>query len=166
MTDIVSDRFDAGVRLGGSVAKDMIAVRIGPDLSMAAVAAPSYLAEHRRPETPQDLTDHSCINLRLPTNDSLYAWEFERGGREFRVRVDGQFVFNNAALILEAALAGFGVAFLPDDQVQAHLAEGRLVRILADWCPPFPGYHLYYPSRRQSSLAFNVVVEALRYRRG
>jgi DNA-binding transcriptional LysR family regulator len=164
LTDIVAERFDAGVRPGETVAKDMVAVRIGPDMRMAVVAAPSYLAERPRPETPQDLTAHACINLRLPTRGGLYAWEFERGGRELRVRVEGQLVLNATGLILDAALAGLGLAYLPEDQVRAQLAEGRLVRVLADWCPPFPGYHLYYPSRRHPAPAFALVVEALRYR--
>jgi len=147
------------------VAKDMIAVPIGPDLCMAAVAAPSYFAKWPIPQIPQDLTNHDCINMRLPPLDSLYAWEFEKDGREFRVRVDGQLVLNNAGLILEAALAGFGLAYLPEDQVRAHISAGRLVRVLDEWSPSFSGYHLYYPSRRQNSPAFNVVVDALRYRR-
>jgi DNA-binding transcriptional LysR family regulator len=164
LTDIVAERYDAGVRLGEQVAKDMIAVRIGPDLRMAVVGSPSYFAKHKRPRTPQDLTSHDCINLRLPTYGGLYVWEFEKGGRELKVRVEGQLVFNNIALRLCAVLAGLGLAYLPEEQVQAHLAEGRLVRVLADWCPPFQGYHLYYPSRRQSSPAFALIVDALRYR--
>jgi DNA-binding transcriptional LysR family regulator len=164
LTDIVAERFDAGVRLGEQVAKDMIAVRVGPDMRMAVVGAPSYFATRPRPETPQDLTAHDCINLRLPTYGGLYAWEFEKGGRELKVRVEGQSVFNNIALRLNAALAGFGLAYLPEDQVQTHLADGRLVRVLADWCPPFSGYHLYYPSRRQPTPAFTLLAEALRYR--
>jgi DNA-binding transcriptional LysR family regulator len=164
LTDIVAERFDAGVRPGEIVAKDMIAVRIGPDMRMEVVGAPSYFAKRPQPRAPQDLTTHSCINLRLPTYGGLYAWEFERDGRELRVRVEGQLVFNTAALILNAALAGFGLAYLPEDQVRTHLAAGRLVRVLADWCPPFSGYHLYYPSRRQPTPAFAVLVDALRYR--
>jgi DNA-binding transcriptional LysR family regulator len=162
LTDIVAERFDAGVRLGGMVAKGMVAVRIAPDMRMAAVAAPAYLAGRTPPERPEDLTGHTCINLRLPTQGSLYAWEFEKAGREVRVRVEGQLVFNTVALVQEAALAGFGIAYLPQDQVQAHLDRGELIRMLADWCPPFPGYHLYYPSRRRQR-AFEVLVEALRY---
>jgi DNA-binding transcriptional LysR family regulator len=165
LTDIVAERYDAGVRSGEMVAKDMISVRIGPDLRMAVVGAPSYFAYRPRPKAPQDLTAHSCINLRLPTHGGLYAWEFGKRGRELRVRVEGQLVFNTTALILDAALAGFGLAYLPEDQVQAHLAAGRLVRVLADWCEPFSGYHLYYPSRRQPTPAFTVLVEALRYRK-
>jgi DNA-binding transcriptional LysR family regulator len=164
LTDIVAERYDAGVRLGEQVAKDMIAVRIGPDMRMTVIGAPSYFARRKQPRTPQDLTAHDCINIRLPTYGGLYAWEFEKGGRELRVRVEGQLVFNNIALRLSAALAGFGLAYLPEDQVRTHLAEGRLVRVLADWCPPFPGYHLYYPSRRQPRPAFALLVEALRYR--
>lgn len=164
LTDIVRERFDAGVRFGETIEKDMVAVRIGPDLSMAAVAAPSYFANRARPRTPQDLTAHACINLRLPTRDSLYPWEFSKAGRDLRVRVDGQFTFNTIALILDAALAGFGIAYVPEDLVQDDIAAGRLVRVLDRWCPPFAGYHLYYPSRRQNSPAFNVLVDALRYR--
>jgi DNA-binding transcriptional LysR family regulator len=164
LTDIVAERFDAGVRLGEQVAKDMVAVRIGPDLRMAVIGAPSYFARRKRPLTPQDLTDHSCVNIRLPTYGGIYAWEFEKGGRELRVRGEGQLVFNNMALRLRAVMAGLGLAYLPEDQVRAHLAEGRLVRVLADWCPPFPGYHLYYPSRRQPTLAFALLVDVLRYR--
>jgi DNA-binding transcriptional LysR family regulator len=164
LTDIVAERYDAGVRSGEIVAKDMVAVRIGPDMRMAVVGAPSYFAKRPRPKTLQDLTAHNCINLRLPTHGGLYAWEFEKGGRELRVRVEGQLVFNGTAPMLDAALAGFGLAYLPEDQVQAHLADGRLVRVLADWCPPYPGYHLYYPCRRQPTPAFALLVEALRYR--
>lgn len=163
LTDIVAERFDAGVRLGEQVAKDMIAVPIGPDMRMAVVGAPSYFARHERPQTPQDLTAHRCINIRLPTYGGLYVWEFEKGGRTLNVRVDGPLVFNNVALRRKAVLAGFGLAYLPEDQVQIDIAQGRLVRVLADWCPPFPGYHLYYPSRRQSSPAFTLLVDALRY---
>jgi DNA-binding transcriptional LysR family regulator len=161
LADIVAQRYDAGVRLGEQVAKDMIAVRIGPDMRMAVVGAPSYFERRKRPRIPQDLTDHTCINIRLPTYGGIYAWEFEKGGRELKVRVEGQLVFNNIALRLKATLAGLGVAYLPEDQVQAYLAEERLVRVLADWCPPFPGYHLYYPNRRQPTPAFALLVEAL-----
>ena len=164
LTDIGAERYDAGVRLGEQVAKDMIAVRIGPDMRMAVVGAPAYFAKRKLPKTPQDLTAHDCINLRLPTYGGLYAWEFEKNGRELKVRVEGQFVFNTSALRLSAVLAGFGLAYLPEDQALAHIADGRLVRVLADWCPPFSGCHLYYPSRRQHSSAFAVLVEALRYR--
>lgn len=164
LTDIVAERFDAGVRPGGLVAKDMIAVPIGPEMRMAVVGAPAYFAKRSRPRTPQDLTSHSCINLRLPTYGGLYAWEFEKGGRELKVRVDGQLAFNTSTLILNSALAGFGLAYLPESQVQAYLASGQLVRVLADWCEPFSGYHLYYPSRRQPTPAFALLVDALRYR--
>jgi DNA-binding transcriptional LysR family regulator len=164
LTDIVAQRFDAGVRLGESVAKDMVAVRIGPDLRMAVVGAPAYFATRAMPRTPQDLAQHRCINLRLPTAGGLYAWELEKGGRELRVRVEGQLAFNNAPMILRAATAGFGLACVLDDLVAAPVADGRLVRVLEGWCPPFAGYHLYYPSRRQPSAAFALLVEALRWR--
>lgn len=164
LTDIVSERYDAGVRLGEQVAKDMVAVRIGPDMRMAVVGAPSYFTRRAQPKTPQDLIAHDCINLRLPTSGGLYAWELERGKRQLKVRVEGQLVFNNIALRLNAALAGFGLACIPEDQVQEHLADGRLIRVLADWCPPFTGYHLYYPSRRQPTPAFALLVDELRYR--
>jgi DNA-binding transcriptional LysR family regulator len=164
LTDIVAGQYDAGVRPGETVAKGMIAVRIGPDMRMAVVGAPSYFARRPRPEQPNDLTDHSCINLRLPTHGGLYAWEFEKGTHELKVRVEGQLVLSTASLILNAAVAGFGLAYLPEDQVQTHLADGRLVRVLDDWCPPFAGYHLYYPNRRQPTPAFALMVNALRYR--
>ncbi|MGE5306705.1 MAG: LysR substrate-binding domain-containing protein [Alphaproteobacteria bacterium] len=164
LTDIVAQRYDAGVRLGEQVAKDMIAVRIGPDMRMAVVGAPSYFAKRPAPKKPQDLTNHNCINLRLATYGGLYAWEFEKGGRELKVRVDGQLIFNGPAQMLNAALAGFGLAYVPEDVAQPHLAQGRLKRVLEDWCPPFSGYHLYYPSRRQSLAAFALLVDALRYR--
>jgi DNA-binding transcriptional LysR family regulator len=166
LTDIVAERYDAGVRTGEMVAKDMIAVRIGPDMRSAVVGAPSYFARRPKPKTPQDLTNHSCINLRLPTHGGLYAWEFEKGKRDLRVRVDGQLVFNGTAPMLDAALAGAGLAYVPEDAVQAHLADGRLIRVLADWCPPYSGYHLYYPSRRQPTPAFTLLIDALRYRTG
>jgi DNA-binding transcriptional LysR family regulator len=164
MTDIVAQRFDAGVRAGEQVAKDMIAVRIGPDLRMAVVGAPSYFRRRPDPKKPQDLVGHDCINLRLSTHGGLYAWEFEKGSRELKVRVEGQLVFNGTFQMLNAALAGFGLAYVPEDLAQPHLAKGRLKRVLEDWCPPYPGYHLYYPSRRQSSAAFALLVDALRYR--
>src|SRR5687767_600501 len=164
LTDIVAQQYDAGVRSGEQVAKDMIAVRIGPDLRMAVVGAPPYFRKRPEPRTPQDLIGHNCINLRLPTSGGLYAWEFEKDGRELRVRVDGQVTFNTMALIVKAAVAGTGVAFVPEDQVHGLVADGRLVRVLEDWCAPFAGYHLYYPSRRQLSPAFALLVEALRYR--
>jgi DNA-binding transcriptional LysR family regulator len=143
---------------------DMVAVRIGPDFRMAVVGAPGYFAIHPRPGKPQDLTSHRCINIRLPTYGGIYAWEFEKRGRALKVRVEGQLVFNNMVLRMNAVLAGLGLAYLPEDQVQGHVADGRLIRVLADWCPPFPGYHLYYPSRRQPTPAFAVLVAALRYR--
>lgn len=165
LADVVADRFDAGVRLGEQVAKDMIAVRISPDLRMAVVGSPSYFADRKRPKTPQDLTQHNCLNLRLPTHGgSLYAWEFEKNGRELNVRVDGQLVFNSAGLLLDGALKGLGLAYLTEGHVQRYVSEGQLVRVLSDWCPPFSGYHLYYPSRRQPSPAFSILVDALRYR--
>jgi len=162
LTDIVTERYDAGVRFGEQVAKDMIAVRISPDIRMAVVGAPGYFAKHPPPRVPQGLTAHSCINLRLPIH-GLYAWEFERNGRDLRVRVDGQLVFSTTALILGAAVAGFGLAYLPEQQVQKQLDSGALVRVLANWCPPFTGYHLYYPSRRQPTPAFALLVDALRH---
>ena len=164
LTDIVAGRFDAGIRTGELVAKDMVAVRIGPDLHSAVVGAPAYFANRTKPGTPQDLTSHNCINLRLPTHGGLYAWEFEHAGRELRVRIEGQLTFNGSAPMLDAALAGFGLAYLPEDSVQQHLAAGRLIQVLADWCPPYPGYHLYYPSRRQPTPAFSLLVDALRHR--
>jgi DNA-binding transcriptional LysR family regulator len=165
LADIVAERFDAGVRHGEQIAKDMIAVRIGPDMRMAVVGAPSYLKHRQPPKTPQDLVGHTCINLRLPTHGGLYAWEFEKGGREVRVRVEGQLVFNGAGQMLNAALDGFGLAYLPEDRVLPFMAKRRLQRVLEDWCPPFSGYHLYYPSRRQASPAFALLVDALRHRR-
>ena len=164
LTDIVAERYDAGVRLGEQIAKDMIAVRIGPDMRMAVVGAPSYFASRPRPKRPQDLTTHTCINLRLPTYGSMYAWEFEKNGREMKVHVEGQLTFNNIALRLKAALSGSGLAYLPEDQVRTHISDGRLIRVLADWCPKFSGYHLFYPSRRQHTPAFGVLIDALRYR--
>jgi DNA-binding transcriptional LysR family regulator len=164
LTDIVAQRLDAGVRSGEQVAKDMIAIRIGPDMRMAVVGAPSYFAKRSLPRKPQDLTDHNCINLRLPTHGGVYAWEFEKGNRELKVRVDGQLVFNGAAPMVNAAIGGIGLAYLPEDLVDPYLAKGRLKRVLEDWCPPYTGYHLYYPSRRQQSAAFALLVDALRYR--
>jgi len=164
LADIVTDRFDAGVRLGEAIAKDMIAARIGPDLRMAVVGSPGYFKTRPVPHTPQDLADHQCINLRHLSSGALYAWELEKDGREVRVRVEGQLAFNNIGMIVQAALTGFGLGFVMEDHVDAHLADGRLVRVLEDWCPSFPGYHLYYPSRRQPSAAFALLLEALRYR--
>ncbi len=164
LTDIVAERYDAGVRLGEQVAKDMIAVRIAPDMRMAAVGSPAYFATRQKPQTPHDLTGHPCINMRLPTYGGIYVWEFEKDGHELRVRVEGRLVFNNIALRVNAALEGLGLAYLPEDVVRPHIADGRLIRVLDDWCPPFSGYHLYYPSRKQPSAAFTLLVNALRYR--
>jgi DNA-binding transcriptional LysR family regulator len=164
LTDIVAQRFDAGVRSGGQVAKDMIAVRIGPDLRMSVVGAPTYFNKRSVPKRPQDLTAHSCINLRLPTHGGLYAWEFEKGRRELRVRVEGQLVLNGTTPMLNAAVAGLGLAYVPEDVAQPYVNTGALKRVLEDWCEPYSGYHLYYPSRRQSSPAFALLVDALRYR--
>ncbi|MBP7704738.1 MAG: LysR family transcriptional regulator [Caulobacter sp.] len=164
LTDIVAERFDAGVRIGEMVARDMIAVPIGPELRMAAVASPAYFEHHAVPRTPQDLTDHNCINLRMVSYGGLYAWEFEKGDHELRVRVEGQLTFNSAPPVVAAALNGLGIAYLPNDWTDGPIAEGRLVQVLADWSPRFPGYHLYYPSRRQQTPAFQVLVEALRWR--
>ncbi|MGO9697720.1 MAG: LysR family transcriptional regulator [Xanthobacteraceae bacterium] len=164
LTDIVAQRFDAGVRAGEQVAKDMIAVRIAPDMRMAVVAAPSYFRGRSEPKRPQELIGHDCINLRLSTHGGLYAWEFEKNARELKVRVEGQLTFNGTFQMLNAALSGFGLAYVPEDLAQPHLAKGRLKRVLEDWCPPYAGYHLYYPSRRQSSAAFALLVDALRYR--
>jgi len=162
--DIVAERFDAGVRLGETIAQDMIALRIGPDMRMAAAASPAYLAQHDAPLTPHDLSRHNCINLRFPTYGGLYAWEFEKDGRALNVRVEGQLIVNDTTLALQAAIDGIGICYVTDDQVLPLIAGGRLIRVLEDWCPPFPGYHLYYPSRRQHSSAFAVLIEALRYR--
>lgn len=164
LTDIVEERFDAGVRLGEALAKDMIATRISPDLRMAVVGSPAYIERHGIPRTPQDLASHQCINLRMRSGGGLYIWELENDGREMRVRVDGQLTFDSAGMAVMAAVAGFGLAFVIEDRVAAHLADGRLVRVLEDWCEPFPGYSLYYPSRRQPSAAFTLLVEALRHR--
>jgi DNA-binding transcriptional LysR family regulator len=164
LTDIVAEQIDAGVRTGETVDKDMIAVPIGPAMRMAVVGTPAYFAAHGRPQVPHDLTTHRCINLRLPGRRGIYAWEFERNGRDLLVRVGGPLVFNTAALILKAARDSFGLAYLAEQQVQPYLDDGELVRVMATWCPPFSGYHLYYPSRRQPSAAFAILVEALRYR--
>ncbi|MBO0144629.1 LysR family transcriptional regulator [Agrobacterium sp. Ap1] len=163
LVDLVAERFDAGVRLGEQVEKDMIAVRIGPDLRMAVVGSPAYFASHGEPEVPEDLTQHKCINIRMPTSKGIHPWEFEKNGRSMNVRVTGQ-VIVNSSLRTNAALDGLGLAYMLEDYVQPYLADGRLVRVLADWCPPFPGYHLYYPSRRQHAPAFALLLEALRYR--
>lgn len=162
--DIVADRFDAGVRMGSTIDKDMIAVPIGPPLRMAVVASPDYFAEHPPPKLPRDLTAHRCINQRMPTSGGLYVWDFERRGRKVNVRVDGPLIFNTSQPQVDAALSGLGVALLPEDELIAPIEDGRLVRVLEDWCPKFAGYHLYYPSRRQPSPAFSLVVEALRFR--
>lgn len=164
-TDIVAERFDAGVRLGGTLAKDMIAMPIGPDMRMVTVAAPAYLNGKALPRKPQDLTEHACINLRLSTHGAIYAWEFEKRGREFRVRVDGQFIVNSIAPMLKATLDGCGVGYLPLDLVEIYMEKGRLVQLLSDWTQPFAGYHLYYPSRRQPTAAFTVLLETLRLTR-
>jgi DNA-binding transcriptional LysR family regulator len=164
MVDIVEQRFDAGVRLGEHLQKDMIAVRIGPDVRMAVVAAPSYFARRPAPARPQDLTDHDCISVRLPTLGGLLPWDFKQGAREVSVRVEGQLTLNGFPQIVDAALAGMGLAYVLEDVVREHIAAGRLQRVLEDWCNVFPGYHLYYPSRRQPSPAFWLVVDALRYR--
>jgi DNA-binding transcriptional LysR family regulator len=164
LTDIVAQQYDAGVRSGEQVAKDMIAARIGPDMRMAVVGAPSYFRKRSEPKTPQDLIEHNCINLRLPSHGGVYSWEFEKGGRELKVRVEGQFTCNATVQILNAALAGSGLAYVPESMVQRYLAKGRLKRVLEEWCLPYSGYHLFYPSRRQSSAAFALVLDALRYR--
>jgi len=164
LTDIVAQRFDAGVRSGEQVASGMIAVRIAPDMRMAVVGSPAYFKDRSEPQKPQDLLGHNCIALRLPTHGGLYAWEFEKGGRELKVRVEGQLIFNTTAQMLNAALAGLGLAYVPEGMAQPYLARGRLKRVLEDWCLPYPGYHLWYPSRRQSSAAFVLLVDALRYR--
>ncbi|WP_047464125.1 LysR family transcriptional regulator [Rhizobium rhizogenes] len=164
LTDIVAEGYDAGVRMGEQVAKDMIAVRIGPEMRMAVVASPVYFERRPPPETPQDLMVHRCINIRLPTYGGLFPWGLEKDGREVNVRGEGQLVFNNLGLRLSSALDGLGVAYMPEDQVQPFVATGRLIRVLEDWCPYFPGYHLYYPSRRHSSPALSLLVDVLRYR--
>jgi DNA-binding transcriptional LysR family regulator len=160
--NIVADRFDAGVRFGETIDKDMIAIPIGPDLRMAAVASPSYFARNPVPKTPRDLVNHRCINIRFPTHGGLYVWDFERRGRKLNIRVDAQLIFNTTTHIIDATIGGLGIAYLPESEFSPYIEEGRLVRMLEDWCPPFPGYHLYYPSRRQPSPAFSLVVDALR----
>ena len=164
--DIAAERFDAGVRLGESVEKDMIAVRIGPDMRMVAVASPAYLADRAPPQTPQDLVAHNCINLRLSTSGGLYAWEFEKDGHALRVKVYGQFTFNTIRPMVSAALEGFGIAYVPEDSARPHLDAGKLVPVLDDWCQPFSGFHLYYPSRRQMNPALALVIDLLRYKAG
>ncbi|MFZ6046995.1 LysR family transcriptional regulator [Pseudomonas sp. CR3202] len=160
--DIVADRFDAGVRFGETLDQDMIAIPIGPHVRMAAVAAPDYFAENPIPGNPRDLVKHRCIDIRFPTHGGMDAWEFERRGKKLKVRVDGRVVFNTTPHIVDAALGGMGIAYLPEDEFSPYIAEGRLIRVLEDWCPHFSGYHLYYPSRRQPSPAFSLVVDALR----
>ena len=164
LSDIVAERYDAGVRSGEQVEKDMIAVRIGPDLRMAVVGASSYFKNRPEPKRPQDLIGHNCMNLRLPKHDSVYAWEFDKNGRELRVRVEGQLTFNATSQQIDAKLAGLGLAYAPEGMVQPYITKGKLRRVLEDWCPSYSGYHLFYPSRRQSSAAFSLVVDALRHR--
>lgn len=163
LVDIVKDRFDAGVRPGETIAKDMIAIRVGPPMRMAVAGSPSYFSKRAAPDIPSQLTEHSCINLRLSGHGGLYAWEFEKDGRELNVRVDGQLFFNTGSMILKAALAGRGLAYLPEGQLEPYISSGQLVRVLDDWCETFSGYHLYYPSHRQPTPAFALLVDALRY---
>lgn len=162
LRDIVADRFDAGVRLGESIDKDMVALPIGPKLRMAAVASAAYFSQHPMPKVPEDLMAHNCINIRFPTVGGLYVWEFEKRGRQVNVRVTGQAIFNSSPHMVEAALAGLGITYLPEEEFAPYLESGELIRVLEDWCPPFSGYHLYYPSRKQHSPAFALVIEALR----
>ena len=166
LTDIVAQRFDAGVRSGEQVASGRIAVRIAPDMRMAVVGSPSYFKDRPEPKQPRDLIDHNCICLRLPTHGGLYAWEFEKGGRELKVRVDGQLIFNTTAQMLNAAIAGVGLAYVPEGMAHPYLARGRIKRVLEDWCLPYPGYYIWYPSRRQPSAAFALLIDALRHRGG
>ncbi|UDQ74781.1 LysR family transcriptional regulator [Pectobacterium brasiliense] len=165
LADIVLGRFDAGIRLGEQVEKDMIAVRVAPEMSMAVVGSPNYFARNPAPAMPQDLQHHRCINLRLPTMGGIYAWEFKKNGREIKVRVEGQLTMNSLRQRIDAALIGLGLAYVPEDSVRDDIASGRLMRVLTEWCPPFPGYYLYYPSRKQHTTAFSLFVEALRYPR-
>lgn len=164
LTDIVTGRFDAGIRLGEQVAKDMVAVRIGPEMSMAVVGSPAYLDKQGVPSTPQELQAHRCINMRLPTMGGIYAWEFGKEGRELKVRVDGQLTFNSLRQRIDAAVHGFGLAYVPEDSVASEITSGKLIRVLHDWCEPFPGYYLYYPSRKQHTTAFALLLDALRYK--
>lgn len=164
LVDIVEQRYDAGIRLGEDVEKDMIAACVSPDLRMAVVGTPDYFSRRHQPTIPQDLSDHNCINLRLPTRGGLYAWEFEKEGRDLKVHVEGQLIFNSSASILRAALGGLGLAYVPEDRVLEHISEGRLIRVLEDWCPSFPGYFIYYPNRLQSSPALAALIKELRYR--
>ena len=161
--DIVADRFDAGVRMGDTIDRDMIAVPVGPKLRMEIAASPAYFQTHPIPKVPRDLLSHNCINMRMQTAGGLYTWDFDRRGQSLNVRVDGQLVFNTSPSIVDAAVAGLGIASLPEEEFAPHLQEGRLVRVLEDWCPPFPGYYLYYPSRKQPSHAFSLVLDALRW---
>ncbi|MEJ3596814.1 LysR family transcriptional regulator [Pseudomonas bubulae] len=163
LTDIVAEGFDAGVRLGEQVAKDMIAMRIGPDMRMAVIGSPAYFSHYPKPVIPADLMAHNCITLRMPTHGGLFMWEFEKNGQALNVRIEGQLVFNNIAMRLESVLQGLGLAYMPEDVVRPYIEQGRLIRVLEDWCEPYSGYHLYYPSRRQSSPAFTLLREALRY---
>ena len=163
LTDIVAEGYDAGVRLGEQVAKDMIAMRIGPDMRMAVVGSPAYFSRYPKPMIPADLVAHNCITLRMPTHGGLFMWEFEKNGQALKVRIEGQLVFNNIAMRLESVLQGLGLAYMPEDVVRPYIEQGRLIRVLEDWCEPYSGYHLYYPSRRQSSPAFTLLREALRY---
>ena len=163
LTDIVAEGFDAGVRLGEQVAKDMIAMRIGPDMRMAVIGSPAYFSHYPKPVIPADLMAHNCITLRMPTHGGLFMWEFEKNGQALNVRIEGQLVFNNIAMRLESVLQGLGLAYMPEDVVRPYIEQGRLIRALEDWCEPYSGYHLYYPSRRQSSPAFTLLREALRY---
>ena len=160
--DIVADRFDAGGRLGDTIDKDMIAVPISTELRMAAVASPAYFKRNSRPQSPHDLIHHNCINQRFPSSGGLYVWAFEHQGQELNVRVEGQLVLNTSTAIVDAAVQGLGIAFLPEDEFSPHLQEGRLERVLEEWCEPFAGYYLYYPSRRQPTTAFSMVLNALR----
>jgi DNA-binding transcriptional LysR family regulator len=164
LIDIVTERYDAGVRMGEQLAKDMISARIGPDFRFAVVGAKSYFADRPEPTNPQDLTQHTCVNYRFPTSGGLWAWDFEKNSREIKIRVDGQLAFNNIFHVLDAALAGLGLAYVPEEIALPHIAKGRLKRVLESWCPYWDGFYLYYPSRRQSSPAFVALVEALRHR--
>jgi DNA-binding transcriptional LysR family regulator len=164
LADLVAGRFDAGIRLGEHVERDMIAVRIAPDMRMAIVGTPAYFERHPRPETPQDLTQHECIGIRLPTHGGLLPWEFDKDGRSVTVRVEGQLIFNTMSLALRAVLDGLGLGYCLDDMAAEAIADGRLIRVLEDWCEPFPGYHIYYPSRRQLSPALRLLIDALRFR--
>ena len=164
LTDIVAGRFDAGIRMGEQVEKDMISVRVSPDVRMAVVASPSYFANRKPPKTPRDLGDHNCVSYRQSKGGGLYAWEFEHDGVELQVRVNGSLVLNDNEMMEDAALDGLGLVYVFESQVSRYIAEGRLIRVLEDWCPPYPGYHLYYPSRRQHTAAFSILVEALRYK--